>query len=801
MLIAGIVFNLWLYRLEPTAPIDPNDNTFQFALVDRTNQILDFAQQTCSGITKPFCVTFYLADHWVPNWAEGYNLPYYYSHIPQIAVVASWRLFHLFVPTVTLFSYYHIVIYLLLSFFPLSVFLALRVIGLPWLSAGVGAVFATHLSTDGLYGIDPPSFLWRGYGLSSQLFAMIWFPLAIAYTWKYLYEEKGDGRQFLRELAFRLHVGTGDTRKERHLAREEASHDPENSVRASRKNSSTNSLVLGVVFLSATTAGHLGIGMMAFLTVAMLAFAPLPHSLLLSQWGEGLGKGLKNNMLKLTLLLGGAGVLLAYWIVPILLNGDYHNISFWDPVWKFDSYGAKDTIIRLLNGELFDFGRLPVLTYIVLVASIVTLGTSYYPFSILFFLWIFLYFGRTTWGGLIDLIPGMREFHLSRFIVAVQMIGLFLIPLGVDWIVTKASSLPVFRMPRQFAAFVVLIVLVSLVYPQTVRYASFNDTLIARARGNYSEAQEDTSLLLETLRDLEKTSPGRVFAGRGGSWGRDFRIAETPYYMHLSTYGIPVVLWLPETWSPNSDVEQYFSEDQEKDYVLYNIRYVVTPPDREPQPFWKLLKSSPHWKLYEVQTDGYITTGISPAIVSTTKETFINVVRLWIQSDYHKRSLYPQLVFDPTFPKKVGLPNFRMTDEATYRVPAGTTHSLFADIPVYLTPDGCENGGAKILSQSSSSDMNFTARAEVTSNCTRSVVILRQSYHPSWRATINGTPARTITVFPFYIAVVLEKPGTYDITFSYKPSLLKVSLALLVMAGLVSFFAIRKRGPRQERSR
>ena len=39
MLLFAIGFNLWLYRAEPTAMTDPNDNTFQFALVDRTNQI------------------------------------------------------------------------------------------------------------------------------------------------------------------------------------------------------------------------------------------------------------------------------------------------------------------------------------------------------------------------------------------------------------------------------------------------------------------------------------------------------------------------------------------------------------------------------------------------------------------------------------------------------------------------------------------------------------------------------------------------------------------------------------------
>src|SRR3989344_2512661 len=180
MLVFAIGFNLWIYRLEPTAKVDPNDNTFQYALVDRTNQIWNFANKKCSSnyLTFGFCHLSFLVDHWVPNWAEGYNLPYYYSHIPQIIIVSLWRLLHIG----TLFQFYHWVIYLLFSFFPLSVFLALLITGLSPVTAGFGAIIATQLSTDGLYGLDPASFLWRGYGLSSQLFAMIFLPLSVAYA-------------------------------------------------------------------------------------------------------------------------------------------------------------------------------------------------------------------------------------------------------------------------------------------------------------------------------------------------------------------------------------------------------------------------------------------------------------------------------------------------------------------------------------------------------------------------------------------------------------------------------------------
>ncbi len=698
MLVFAIGFNLWLYRLEPTATTDPNDNTFQFALVDRTNQMWDYANKTCSGLGKPFCVLSLLSDHWVPNWAEGYNLPYYYSHVPQIAIVASY---HIFQVPISLFAYYHWIIYLLLCLFPLSLFFALRITGLSWITAGIGALIASHLSTDGLYGLDPASFIWRGYGLSSQLFAMIWLPLALAFSYR-------------------------------------------------------GSVIPAIFFLAATTASHLGIGIIAFMSISMLGF---------------------RHPKKLLFIYGGVLILLAYWILPILLHGNYHNNSFWDPVWKFNSYGIKETIIRLFNGDLFDFGRLPVLTGLVLV-GLFRLNN----FSLLFIFWLVMYFGRTTWGPLIDLIPGMSDFHLSRFIVGLHVAGLFLIPMAFEWMNARFK----------YTLIVLLLAFVP-VFQQTIRYGQYNDVLIKQANDNYAKQKDDAMLLLSTLQDLQKTKPGRVFAGRGGAWGKAFRVAETPYYMYLSTYGIPTVLWLPQTWSPNSDTEQYFSEDQQKDYALYNIRYVATPLDQKPQPFWKLLKESPSWKLYEVEADGYITTGVRPAIVSTEKENFINVVRLWIQSDFHTQKLYPELTFDADYPKSTGLPNFRMLDEVTYIVPDKSKHNLFTEPTLYMSDT---KNTAKILSQSNDSDMSFKATIEVPEGCTECVVILRQTSHPSWKATVDGNPAQTMTVFPFYTAIKLESTGTHEVAFSYQPSPFKIGLLSLtittILASAIYFFRKRK---------
>jgi hypothetical protein len=750
LLLFSVIGSMGMYRAEITATVDPNDNTFQFALVERTNQIIDFAQQNCSGIFAPFCTVSLLTDHWVPNWAEGYNLPYYYSHVPQILIAVSHRIFSFLLSLihrepVMLFQYYHWIIYFLLCLFPLSVALAFRMVGMSWIAAGMGALIAAGLSTDGLYGLDASSYLWRGYGLSSQLFAAVWLAPALAASYR---------------------VITADKNKP-----------------------GISSFIAPVLLLAATTAGHLGIGIIAFFSIGILTMSPSVQSLANKEWSGSAVRELKKRLFRAAGILGGVLLLVSYWILPILLHDDYHNISVWDGIWKFNSFGYRAVLSNLFNGALFDFGRFPLITLLVGVGFFLALPSSFFPFAVLFLFWLLMYFGRTTWGGLFSLIPGMSDFHLSRFIVGVHIAGLFLTGIAMEWLITRFAKNKLFAIGGATAISIMLAILLA---PPLLSYAKHNDFLLARANRNASIQKQDTEALLRTIRSHINDKPGRVFAGRGGSWGKGFRIAETPMYMHLSTYGIPVVLWLPETWSPNSDVEQYFSEANPDHYTLFNVRYVATPsdlPKEHIQPFWRLLVTGETWKLYEVETEGYISGGLRPAIVSADKQNYRNVVRLWMHGAYPSQRLYPELTFRSDYPKQSGLPNFRMTDEARYVVPDMSTHSLFAEVPHYVA-SSTSSAIPRVTDQRTESDMVFRATVEVPQNCDQCIVVLKQSFHPSWKATVDGKPVLTFTVFPFFTAVSLTSPGTHELRFAYTPSTGKQFLLFLGLAGGIAGFAV-----------
>jgi len=81
--------------------------------------------------------------------------------------------------------------------------------------------------------------------------------------------------------------------------------------------------------------------------------------------------------------------------------------------------------------------------------------------------------------------------------------------------------------------------------------------------------------------------------------------------------------------------------------------------------------------------------------------------------------------------------------------------------------------------------MEFSTNVTVESPCNRCIVYLKQSFHPNWRAWINGKPANTFISFPFYTAVSLTSPGTHTVEFKYQPGTLKMVLFSLSVITLI----------------
>lgn len=127
-----------------------------------------------------------------------------------------------------------------------------------------------------------------------------------------------------------------------------------------------------------------------------------------------------------------------------------------------------------------------------------------------------------------------------------------------------------------------------------------------------------------------------------------------------------------------------------------------------------------------------------------------------------------------------------MEDEVTYN-DGGVLKNIFTDQPL---PDTEAVSDVDILGpERVDTDMVFATKIEVPETCVDCLIVLKQTYHPNWRATIDGTPVETFTVFPFFTAINVEEfAGTHEVVFRYEPNTLKITLLVLSLlaAGILT---------------
>ena len=729
---AAVIFNFFTLRPELNIKADPNDNIFQFALTERMSEVFENCKLKIENCK-------FLIDHWVPTWASGYPLPFYYQHLPHLLTVI---IYNLIIKKVNLYNIFNWIKFGFWVFLPVSWYISCRWLGFGKLTSALAAFFGSQILTDGLYGADISSFAWRGYGLSTQLWAIFFAPLALGAFY----------RLFRRRQAIK-----------------------------------TKDLLVAVLLLAATFASHLAFGYFIVLSLLLLPLTFLPWEEALQlftnftkeklHWLAAVKKVVKKYVFYF-FLFTFSFLLLSYWFVPLLLENIYHNVSFWDPPVKWNSYGAKEVISMLLNGQLLDFGRPPILTYLLGVGFFVSLWRfrgKYRFFAFLFPFWLALYFGRTTWGPLIDLLPMMKEMHQQRLINGLHLVSFPLIGVGAffvlqkfrqlataglkigldylekSWPATKKMEVKILNGGRILSSGVLIFLLGVAVYKANANYLYYNRIWLGQANENYQTDEADFQKLVATIKSLPR---GRTYAGTPGNWGREFKIGATQVYLALSTAGVPLVGFLPESWSLNTDPEPFFNYENPRDYNLWNVRYLVTPKDFPLPKFAKLIGSFGRFNLSQVESEGYFTLGTSNISIKLQKNDILNIIHLWLLSDLPAKKEFPTLVLDAKAPRQIFFP------------PA-------LDYPLSQKLDS----QSKIIKEEIVGE-KYQATVEVSPACQNCLLVFKMTYHPNWQVKINGQLAKKFMVFPSFMAVKLS-PGRQEISFEYRPDSRKLPLILL----------------------
>jgi hypothetical protein len=651
-------------------------------------------------------------DPWLAPVVMGYPLFHHYQHLPHVLLALLSFPLHGLLDLPDLFDWTR---YLLLCLFPLSIYGSMRRFGLGRLPAALAGLVAPLLATDGLYGFDLTSYVWRGHGLYTQLWGMVLLPPALAQGY----------------TALRTGRGT----------------------------------FWAVLLLAATLLSHLVYGYIATLSLGLLALLPL----LGPQAGESRRRQVWPRVKRLALLLVLVALVTAYFTVPYLLDRAYMNRSVWEDQGKYDAYGWQWTLGALVRGELFDFGRFPSLTLVAGLGLIVCLWRwreeRYRIPVVLALAWLLLYFGRPTWGVLLDLLPLSGDLHLHRLIAGLHLGGILLMGLGLalpwQWALSRENTW------RLLATAALTLALLYPVYRERGAFLDENTRWMAGSREALAAEEADINALIDTLR---RAPQGRVYAGLGGNWGQDYKVGDVPVYALLQSAGLDMLGYLYHALSLNADVQVLFDEGRPKHYDLFHVRYVVAPAGQVFPEFVQPLASFGRHRLYQVATTGYVKLVGSDTAFFGDRDEFFPAASHWLASDLPRVGQHPALFLQGT---------------------AGSYDDIYplsqASEIIPLAPFSLEPSRGRVASQRIESNA-YAVQVEVERE---SFLMVKATYHPNWRATVDGEPAGTVMLMPSYVGVKVA-PGTHDVRLEYRsrtwrPILGLAGLLVLALIALVEW--------------
>ncbi len=626
-------------------------------------------------------------DSWLAPIGLGYPLDHHYQHLEYLPVAGLYLLVQRAFSIGAIISWSTV---LLLSLFPLAFYVSMRKFGFGYLPAAFAGLVAPLLATKGLFGFDFASYVWSGYGLYTQLWGMVLLPLALAAGYRLL----RDGRGYF----------------------------------------------LATLLLTATMLCHTVYGYMAVLLLGIIALL-----LTFERRGDGVWTALWRVVRRLALLIGLTGIAGSYFFVPFLLDGAFMNRSVWELQSKYDSFGAQWVLKSFGKGDLFDYGRLPVLTLLVVAGLIVCAVRWRDPLYrlpvILFGTSMALYFGRPTWGPLLNLLPLSSELQFHRFIGGVHLGGLLLIGVALaapwPWLLRQRSALPAIG-----AALLCGLLLVPAFHERST-YLSNNATFMQQSHDSIAAQQPQLAALFDTLRRLP---PGRVYAGLPSTWGNSYRVGSVPMYALLQDQGFDMLGYLYHALSLNSDVEVLFNEQRQDEYNLFNVRYVVAPVGRRFPSFVTPIGTFGNNELYGVNTTGYFDLVQSPVTLVGNKSDFYQAASTWLKGPEPALKQEPRLVLDgrntgtsPAVPLALAAPAISrsMTDAAS---PQGS-----------ITAEHVGKNGS------------YAATVEVSA---ASMVMVKETYHPGWHVTVDGSTVKPVMLMPSFIGIAGpggESPNPADL--------------------------------------
>lgn len=620
-----------------------------------------------------------IVDFWVPEMELGFPEFLYYQHLPHLTVMALHKLlFGLPDP----YFFFNAVRYALLVAFPFTVFWSMRRMGFTPVASAFGAAASPLIHSEPGFGLEYGSYIWRGYGLFTQLFG-----------------------------AHLLFI--------------------------------TMALVRGVL---ETGRGHRPAALaFAGLALSHLAYAYMMGIIVLVLLVLGMRHALRRQIRDLALLGSVTLALTAYMVIPFVLQSAFLQVSPYLPRFRFDGFGLAQVLSWLASGSLLDHGRVAVLTALLGVGGVVAVVTRTRLAILslaLLAVWVVLYAGRQTLGPIADLFPFQNGLPVHRFLAGIHLAAILLIGIAGDWLWRSLRPSRRRWAPALAAGALVIVLIPALAerrdyYIQNAAWMEETRTAVER--------DVNAARVVERLRALP---PGRVFAGLPASWGAslDFglRFRSARLYHVLVGAGLPVAAPPIYSWSLNSDLTWDFDERRQADYELFNVRYLVAPQGLTVPGFLRELAVYGPYRIYEAPTNGYADlVSITERRSVADQATLFRLNREWARGEGPVQGRYIRYDYPAPQNAVAAMDGRRCPDPRTD--------------PETIAP----------------------ASIRVRVQCSApSTLVLRTTYHPNWRVTVDGRDTEAFMVSPSYLGVEVPA-GQHEVVAEYRSHPLKAPLLLL----------------------
>ncbi|MDQ6803652.1 MAG: YfhO family protein [Actinomycetota bacterium] len=458
-------------------------------------------------------------------------------------------------------------LYILLSLWPIAVYLAARLLGADRWAAALSAAMSPFLSSTLGVGYEQKAYLWVGYGVWTQLWASWTLPLAWGFSWRAI----RDGRSYFP----------------------------------------------AVVLVSLTVALHFETGYLALLPLLLWPFASRrPIALAVRRSAA---------------VLAGSLLACAWVIVPLLAQRNWAATNeILQRTSLVNGYGLR-VLGWLGSGQLLDDGRLPLVTILAAIGLVRAMrgwrsDDTGRALVVVLVGCIVLSLGRAGLGPLIDVVPGHGDLFFRRFMMGIQLAALLLAGTGAAAGLRAAWELlgrgPAWGSRGSVRTAVALLATVLVLAPAWIQLDSYDrhnaSAIDYQRRADVLQGSEVDRLIAL----LDREGGGRVYAGMPSNWGTALRVGAVPVFKYLESRDVDQVGYTLRTASLMTDPEYYFDGENPSDYTLFGIRYLVLPAGWVPPVPAHLAMRADRYALWRIAAGGYVHAG---SIVDTVTADRTNV--------------------------------------------------------------------------------------------------------------------------------------------------------------------------------